>query len=566
VKHCRFAAFPAFFFLLLSCPVKEPPAFPFFENTKAAAYGLSRDAVTGILVLKDGKRLDYVFALPLEEPEDFSLAVEYYFDPPSLREGAGKIILETDGSSWELPQNLSFVNVPGETPIIEYAVPLPPGKYERFSFRFEAKEKIKGPEAKMYIRRVYNSTPWFGLMDEGAEENRRIRITPFVYADGDGLVIDPPERFRLKETPHNLMRFTAGASKLYDKQDLKLEAGSLRFNIRDGLPLFSMDFPFPPTGAYPLDIRGEAQIDRALISPARLPQNKKPIPADPGLVLAWRQNAWRDPAYELFSWASFPEILIFDIANYDVQDRYLKRLAFFVEKAGFRGRLAGDDEIAELHGWNAHDYRASSLADFFELARKRNFPLFQEEQELMAILLDNGVIRRGSDGSIKPGGGAIISLTRDKDCPDYLRRLFITHEGFHGIYFIDREFRDFCKRRWDAFQNPGKRFILSYFAFQAYDTKDAELMVNEFMAHLLQQGTSFAGKYFGEILPNRMINRSPHRRADLPKEEAVSQDGNPCWPEIAEAFTAEAEAFSRYVNERWGLAAGRVWKISVEDL
>jgi hypothetical protein len=563
VKHCKPAVFSALFFLLLSCSVKEPPAFPFFEDAKAAVYGLSQNAVTGTLVLKNGERLDYVFERPLEEPEDFSLAVEYYFDPPSPPERAGRIILETGGSSWELPQNLSFVNVPGETPIIEYAVPLSAGKYERFSLSFEAKEKTKGPEAKMRIRRVYNSAPWFGLMDERAGESRRVRITPFVYADKDGLVIDPPERFRLKEAPHALMRFNVGASTLSNKQDLRVEAGNLQFDIRDGLPLFSMDYPFPPAGAYPLGIRGEAQIDRAVISPALFPEKKEPIPADPGLVLAWRQNAWRDAAYELFSWASFPEILIFDMADYDVQDRYLKRLAFFVEKAGFRGRLAGDDEIAELHGWNAHDYRASSLADFFELARKRNFPLLPEEQELLAILLDNGIIRRESDGSIKSGRGAIISLTRDKDCPDYLRSQFMTHEGFHGIYFIDREFRDFCKRRWDAFRNPGKRFILSYFAFQAYDVKDTELMINEFMAHLLQQGPSFAGKYFGEILPNRMISRSPRRRADLPEEEAVSADGNPFWPEIADAFTVEAEAFSRYVNERWGLAAGRVWKISV---
>jgi len=35
------------------------------------------------------------------------------------------------------------------------------------------------------------------------------------------------------------------------------------------------------------------------------------------------------------------------------------------------------------------------------------------------------------------------------------------------------------------------------------------------------------------------------------------------WPDLADAFTAEAEAFSVYVRQRWGLAAGRVWSLRV---
>jgi hypothetical protein len=56
-----------------------------------------------------------------------------------------------------------------------------------------------------------------------------------------------------------------------------------------------------------------------------------------------------------------------------------------------------------------------------------------------------------------------------------------------------------------------------------------------------------------------MIAASPWRRSSLPEKEEVTPDGRLYWPEIAAVFTAEAEAFSRYVNQRWGLAAGRVW-------
>ena len=291
------------------------------------------------------------------------------------------------------------------------------------------------------------------------------------------------------------------------------------------------------------------------------PRTEAPVPADPGVVLGYPIENWRDKRYEVFSWDIFPEILIFDTADYAVQDRLFKRLAFFVEKAGFRGRLAPDAEIADLHGWNAHDYKAADLAVFFEAARKSSFPLLAEERELESILLAAGIIRRNTASEIIPGRGAIISLSRESDRTDRsLRPRFMAHEGFHGIYFIDEDFRNFTRQRWEVFPGPAKKFLLSFFDFQAYDTKDPELVVNEFMAHVLQQSASQAAWYFGEYQPNRMISVSPWRESSLPAREEISRDGRRYWPELAAAFTSEGEAFSRYVNQRWGLAAGRVWR------
>ena len=286
----------------------------------------------------------------------------------------------------------------------------------------------------------------------------------------------------------------------------------------------------------------------------------EPIPADPWRILSCPVESWRDSRYEIFRWDIFPEILIFDTASYAVQDRLFKRLAFFVEKAGFRGRLAPDAEIADLHGWNAHDYRAEDLAAFFEAARKSSFPLLPEERELESFLLGTGILRRSSASEIIAGRGAIISVSRESDKTDRgLRPRFMTHEGFHGLYFIDEDFRNFSRRRWEAFPAAAKKFLLSFFEFQAYDVRDQSLVINEFMAHVLQLPVSQAGWYFGDFQPNRMIAASPRREASLPGREEI-REGRRYWPELAEAFTAEADAFSRYVNQRWGLAAGRVWR------
>ena len=283
-----------------------------------------------------------------------------------------------------------------------------------------------------------------------------------------------------------------------------------------------------------------------------------PVTADPGVVLAYPMEKWRDRRYEVFRWDAFPEILIFDTADYAIQDRLFKRLAFFVEKAGFRGRLAPDAEIAGLHGWNARDYRALDLANFFEVARKTNFPLIREERELESILLDAGILNRNSASEIIPGMGAIVSISRESDRS--LRTRFMAHEGFHGIYFIDEDFRNFSRQRWELFPAAAKKFLLSFFDFQAYDTTDQNLVINEFMAHVLQQSAAQAAWYFGEYQPNRMIATSPWRRASLPEKATVNPDGRSYWPDIAAAFTSEGEVFSRYVNQRWGLAAGRVWE------
>ena len=49
-------------------------------------------------------------------------------------------------------------------------------------------------------------------------------------------------------------------------------------------------------------------------------------------------------------------MLIFDTASYAVQARFFRRLAFYVEKQGYRGRLLTDAELGSRRGYNAHDY------------------------------------------------------------------------------------------------------------------------------------------------------------------------------------------------------------------
>ncbi len=209
-----------------------------------------------------------------------------------------------------------------------------------------------------------------------------------------------------------------------------------------------------------------------------------PIPADPGLVLAWDRSAWRRPDFEVFRWESAPRVLIFDTADYRVQDRLFKRLAFFVEKAGFAGTVPGWGALEGLHGYNAHDYRAEDLARFFDTARAQGVELAPEERTLARILVEQGIVRETGAGWA-PGEGAVLSISRSSSAA--LRELLLTHECFHGIYFTLPAFRDASAAAWQALSGVEQEAWRRFLASKDYNTDDPGLVVNEFQGYLFQQ-------------------------------------------------------------------------------
>ena len=236
-------------------------------------------------------------------------------------------------------------------------------------------------------------------------------------------------------------------------------------------------------------------------SPAAL----HPLPADPGALLLYDQESWRQPDYELFAWSRFPRILIMDTASYATQSRFFKRLAFFVEKQGYRGRLVSDQEFADLHGFNAHDYRAEDLARFFQAAREQLFSLNPEEELLKQILLANGIIR--DDGVFSPGRGGILSISRSSY--PLLRRHLLTHECAHGLFFSLPEFREASFQAWDRLPEQEQQFWKLFFRWMRYDTDDPYLTVNEYQAYLFQQPRSGVRYYFTVLTPSRLISSYP---------------------------------------------------------
>jgi len=280
----------------------------------------------------------------------------------------------------------------------------------------------------------------------------------------------------------------------------------------------------------------------------------RPIKTDPGLIMKWPKENWRGRDYELFEWDRFNKILFFDTADYEVQNDFFRRLAFFVEKKGFKGRLLSDEELEGKHGYNGHDYKACDLARFFEKARVLNFPLNKKELLLREILEVNSIIVRAQDNSWVEGEGAVISISQDSSMD--LRTAFVAHEGWHGIYFIDSEFRDTVSGIFYMLKSKDPltlNFLIRYFQVTPtlnYDTDDDYLLKNEFMAYMLQRPVSVCESYY--------VNMASRNHA----QSLIKSESDYIISTKASGFVGSAQMLEDYVSGRWNLAAGRVWLVS----
>lgn len=277
----------------------------------------------------------------------------------------------------------------------------------------------------------------------------------------------------------------------------------------------------------------------------------QPLTCDPGLIIDWNPKKWRNPDYEIFTWEQFPNILIFDTKDYTVQDKIFKRLAFYAEKKGFRGTLAPDELIKDLHAFNAFDYRPKVIADFFNKASAENFPLNEYELLLKDIMLQNGLLTKGEAGTVKPGEGAVISISRE--LPNYLRWQFINHEGFHGIYFTHKEFLHEVGRVYNSIDPKSLEFIRTYYTISPelnYDIEDTDLVQNELMAYTLQNSLDKVDDYYLNLANRQHVLEKAKPLSDYVKKTKAS------------GFVEIAKELDKFVNENYGLNAGRVYLLS----
>ena len=280
------------------------------------------------------------------------------------------------------------------------------------------------------------------------------------------------------------------------------------------------------------------------------PQVLDPVKTDPGLILKYKSTAWRTLDYEIFEWDRFSKILFFDTRNYDVQDRFFRRMAFFVEKQGFKGRLLTDAELEGKHGYNAHDYSADSMAQFFNKATDKNFKLNYEEELLKLILIKNGLLEQDGD-YVKSLGGGIVSISQES--AEWLRSTLLAHEGWHTIFFRDEQFRNYVSAVYYTMDPSSLQFLIDYFKSQpslGYDVNDEYLMHNEFMAYIMQQKLSEVGNYFVHLANRGTVMKATPNLAKYIRDTK------------GRGFEDAAVALNDYVYDRFGIVCGNIALVS----
>ena len=235
------------------------------------------------------------------------------------------------------------------------------------------------------------------------------------------------------------------------------------------------------------------------------------VPADLGTILRLDRTHWRRGDFELYQWSGVPggaaaPVLVFDTADYATQARLFRRLAFFVEKRGFRGRLLGDDELAGRRGYNAHDYAAPDLARFFSLAQEQGLALNDQELLLRSVAVAHGILQPDPGGGWRAGTGAILSISQASHAQ--LRDLLLRHEALHGLYFTHAPFREAVWAAWQQLTEDEQRFWVLLLAAVNYDVDYPDLVVNEFQSYLLQQGANRVANFLA-VWNGRLRARHP---------------------------------------------------------
>jgi hypothetical protein len=381
---------------------------------------------------------------------------------------------------------------------------------------------------------------WSGIDRRGG--NVRISSGTSVYRKSGELHLVLPSPLAAGDGKTSVL---LGYGKGQGERHLRLEAdGKTVFSMRmrpDGL-VTSLPASFFPASARSLELVLPASAEFSVFSAGRVDPADAEL-ADFGRIL---RAGPEDPSadYDLYRWDMLPSVLIFDFRDYATQDAYLKRLAFFVEKEGFRGRLAKDDEIRDLHGWNAHDYRPEDLAAFFEAARSSGFALNPKELAFRDLLASRGVIDLDG-GRYVAGKGAFISISRES--VPYQRTQLLTHESTHAIFFCDADYRGFVQQTWSAIPGEEKWFWKLLFGWMAYDTGDAYLMANEYQAYLIQQVLPLTHDYFTKIQVGRLTEKHPELVDPI----------NAYMLKFGDSFEKRADALDAWLGAKYGFRAGR---------
>ena len=246
----------------------------------------------------------------------------------------------------------------------------------------------------------------------------------------------------------------------------------------------------------------------------RAPELQAPAPQAPELQLKTAPSASFaeivnsvSPSLRAHRLAGNEQILVLDFPDLIGQAQALNRLAVLVEKHDApRDRVLNDVELAAFiagSGTSAvtlyfgHDYRASDIARFFNLAQAGGVALNPDELALRNLLIGYRFLREVDAGyAAVPPVQALVSVVQlqaddpatpqDETVDPGLRETILYHELSHGVFFTDKAYREHSERYWRQELSAAERLLFRNFLSSAgYDPMNERIMINEMQAFLM---------------------------------------------------------------------------------
>lgn len=248
----------------------------------------------------------------------------------------------------------------------------------------------------------------------------------------------------------------------------------------------------------------------------------------------------------VFRFAPNPRILVLDFPDLRQQGLMLNRAAALIEKKGLpRDRVLSDRELDEAIAakgdtietyYYGHDYASNDLVRFFRLADAVGMKLRPEEEELRALLQQEGALTQGANMSIisipRAGSGEGVDMG--------LRTGILRHELSHGEFFTNPIYVAYSRRFWaegldETFRDAFRRYLLS----QDYDIGLDDLLINEMQAYLMHttdprlfsaQVLGVSPDKFAQMQANFLLNMPAGWLRDCTPGPAITASGSTSKP------------------------------------
>lgn len=263
----------------------------------------------------------------------------------------------------------------------------------------------------------------------------------------------------------------------------------------------------------------------------------------------------------IFRWQSYPDVVIFAFKNKAIQADYLKRIAFYTEKVGYRGRIVDVAAIKHRSGWTAHNYRALDFAMFYNATLKREQhedipPLLNErETKLKNILLSLGIINQTGDYYFTTNDKhniPIVSFMRTLN--PSLKRVLTFHELLHSFFYRDEVLRSKVDALWGQFSPTDTLLWREFLSYNSYDPDFNYLLKNELFAYLLQRSKKALLWYrYSRIITDAMRRLGQNT---ITKSEQKH---------FADILLRSAEQLSAYMINTYGVVDGDLRYVKIKE-